>query len=82
MLRGSGQLGGGKQWGISDIGMEAIRNIKMVEAARLEAHEIIEKDFELKNYPLLKEKWEEKMVRYILNETQINADKRTADARR
>ncbi|MEK7652617.1 MAG: GxxExxY protein [Patescibacteria group bacterium] len=56
MLRGSGQLGGGKQWGISDIGMEAIRNIKMVEAARLEAHEIIEKDFELKNYPLLKEK--------------------------
>ncbi|MFA5838630.1 MAG: ATP-dependent DNA helicase RecG [Candidatus Paceibacterota bacterium] len=56
MLRGSGQLGGGKQWGISDIGMEAIRNIKMVEAARTEAHEIIEKDAELKNYPLLKEK--------------------------
>jgi len=58
MLRGSGQLGGGKQWGITDIGMEAIRNIKMVEAARAEAHEIIEKDFELKKYPLLKEKIE------------------------
>lgn len=60
MLRGSGQLGGGKQWGISDIGMEAIRNIKMVEAARTEAHEIIENDFELKKYPLLKEKTEDK----------------------
>ncbi|MBU3968927.1 GxxExxY protein [Patescibacteria group bacterium] len=56
MLRGSGQLGGGKQWGISDIGMEAIRNIKMVEAARIEAHEIIEKDSQLKSYPLLREK--------------------------
>jgi len=41
-LRGAGQLGGGKQWGISDIGMEAIRNLKMVEAARSEAKNILE----------------------------------------
>jgi ATP-dependent DNA helicase RecG len=53
-LRGSGQLGGQKQWGISDLGMEAIKNIKMVEAARKEAVEIIDKDFELSKYPLLK----------------------------
>ena len=58
MLRGSGQLGGGKQWGISDIGMEAIRNIKMVEAARTEATRLISEDQELLKYPLLKNKIE------------------------
>ncbi len=55
-LRGFGELSGKKQWGISDIGMEAIKNIKMVEAARNEARRIIEEDTELKNYPTLKEK--------------------------
>ena len=30
-IRGAGELGGGKQWGVSDIGMEALKNIKMVE---------------------------------------------------
>jgi len=55
-LRGAGELYGRRQWGISDIGMEAIKNIKMVEAARKEAHGIIEKDSELERYPLLKEK--------------------------
>jgi len=52
-MRGPGELSGRKQWGISDLGMEAIRNIKMVEAARLEATALVEKDPELKNYPLL-----------------------------
>ena len=52
-LRGAGELGGGKQWGISDIGMEAIKNIKMVEAAREEAKRILGEDITLKNYPLL-----------------------------
>lgn len=54
--RGSGELSGRKQWGLTDIGMEAIKNIKMVEAARIEASKIIEKDPSLKTYPLLKEK--------------------------
>ncbi len=54
ILRGAGELGGGKQWGISDLGMEAIKNIKMVEAARTEATRIITDDFELANYPLLR----------------------------
>jgi len=54
MLRGAGELGGGKQWGISDLGMEAIKNIKMVEAARAEAQAIINHDPELLNYPDLK----------------------------
>ena len=55
-LRGSGELCGGKQWGISDIGMEAIKNIKMVEAARKEATDIIDNDFKLSKYPLLKKR--------------------------
>jgi len=51
--RGSGDLAGQKQWGISDLAMEALKNIKMVEAARLEARILIEKDPDLKSYPLL-----------------------------
>ncbi len=58
--RGAGELGGTKQWGITDLGMEAIRNIKMVSAAREEAIKLIDKDLELKNYPLLKNKTEQK----------------------
>ncbi|MHB1330828.1 MAG: ATP-dependent DNA helicase RecG [Minisyncoccota bacterium] len=52
--RGAGQLYGGKQWGVSDLGMEAIKNLKMVEAAREEASKIIEIDPDLKKYPLLR----------------------------
>ncbi len=59
-LRGAGELSGTKQWGITDLGMEAIKNIKMVEAARTEAIRMIEQDPELKNYPLLKSKVKEK----------------------
>ncbi|HBM45470.1 MAG: ATP-dependent DNA helicase RecG [Parcubacteria group bacterium GW2011_GWF2_38_76] len=55
-LRGFGELCGGKQWGISDIGMDAIKNIKMVEAARNEAKDIIDNDPEMKRYPELREK--------------------------
>jgi ATP-dependent DNA helicase RecG len=51
--RGTGDLAGAKQWGVSDLAMEALKNIKMVEAARTEARSLIEKDFELKKYPLL-----------------------------
>lgn len=51
--RGAGDLAGAKQWGVSDLAMEALKNIKMVEAARLEAHNLIASDPDLKNYPLL-----------------------------
>lgn len=54
-IRGAGELYGKKQWGLTDVGMEAIKNLKMVEAARKEASEIIEKDPTLKNHPVLKE---------------------------
>jgi len=55
-FRGSGELAGKKQWGISDVGMEALKNLKMVEAARTEAQNILASDPELISYPLLAEK--------------------------
>ena len=55
-FRGAGELAGKKQWGISDVGMEALKNLKMVEAARLEAQNILKADPKLKSYPLLAEK--------------------------
>jgi len=55
-LRGPGELKGNKQWGISDIGMEAIRNLKMVEAARAEAENLLSQDETLSKFPLLNEK--------------------------
>ena len=63
-LRGAGELGGTKQWGITDLGMEAIKNIKMVEAARTEAIALIEKDPELSKYPLLKQKVKSKVSEF------------------
>jgi len=55
MQRGPGELSGRQQWGISDIGMEALKNLKLVEAARTEALTLIKKDETLKKYPLLSE---------------------------
>lgn len=52
--RGAGQLSGAKQWGVSDIAMEALQNLKMVEAARTEATRIINEDRTLSNFPVLK----------------------------
>ncbi|MEY4602493.1 MAG: ATP-dependent helicase, ATP-dependent helicase RecG [Candidatus Parcubacteria bacterium] len=53
--RGSGQLYGRKQWGIGDLAMEAIQNIKLVEASRTEARKLVTDDPDLKKYPLLKQ---------------------------
>lgn len=64
--RGAGDLLGTKQWGISDLGMEALKNIKMVEAARGEARILLESDLELKNYPKLKKR--------LLRETPIHIE--------
>jgi ATP-dependent DNA helicase RecG len=53
LQRGPGELSGRTQWGISDVGMEALKNLKLVEAARTEAQTLVEKDETLKKYPLL-----------------------------
>ena len=52
-LRGAGELAGGKQWGVSDIAMEALKNLKLVEAARTEAAKLVAADPDLRNHPAL-----------------------------
>jgi ATP-dependent DNA helicase RecG len=52
-IRGAGELVSGRQWGVSDIAMEALKNIKLVEAARTEAAKLVASDPELKNHPIL-----------------------------
>ncbi len=54
-LRGAGELYGAKQWGVSDIAMEALKNPKLVEAAREEARNLIDEDPLLNKHPLLRE---------------------------
>lgn len=57
--RGAGQLSGSQQWGVSDIAMEALQNLKMVEAARAEAGMLVEQDITLSAFPILKKKVDE-----------------------
>ena len=54
-LRGAGQLVGGKQWGLSDVAMEAMQNLKMVEAARTEAQKLLHEDLKLLKHQKLRE---------------------------
>lgn len=56
-FRGSGELYGGKQSGLSDLGMEAIRNLKLVEAARTEAHHLVRQTPNVaRDFPLIHER--------------------------
>jgi len=56
-FRGSGELYGAKQSGLSDLGMEAIKNLKLVEAARNEARHLVETHPDLsRTFPLIAEK--------------------------
>lgn len=59
-LRGAGELYGRKQWGVSDIGMEAIKNIKLVEAAREEARTLLKQDPTLSRHQLLAQRTRER----------------------
>ncbi|XKT75192.1 MAG: ATP-dependent DNA helicase RecG [Patescibacteria group bacterium UBA2103] len=59
-IRGGGELYGRRQWGVSDVAMEAIKNLKMVEAARNEAKALIKKDPSLTKHPIIKSRIEEK----------------------
>ncbi len=56
-FRGTGELYGAKQSGLSDLGMEAIKNLKLVEAARSEAQKLVAENSDLnKTYPRIAEK--------------------------
>ena len=58
--RGTGDLSGLKQWGISDIAMDALRNLKMVEAARTEAGRLLDTDPSFAHFPLIKKELEKR----------------------
>ena len=49
-----------KQWGISDIAMDALRNLKMVEAARTEAGQLLDIDPSFSHFPLIKKEIEKR----------------------
>lgn len=53
MTRGIGTLADGKQWGLSDLAMEAIKNPKLVEIARYEARTLVDSDPQLLSHPEL-----------------------------
>ena len=53
-IRGAGELYGKSQSGLTDLGMEALKNLKMVEAARNEAQSLIANDPELTEHPALR----------------------------
>lgn len=56
-FRGTGELYGGKQSGLSDLGMEAIRNLRLVEAARTEAYDLVAAHPDLaRDFPLIHER--------------------------
>jgi ATP-dependent DNA helicase RecG len=58
-FRGSGELYGAKQSGLTDLGMEAIKNLKLVEAARTEARHLVATYPDLaKHFPLIHERVE------------------------
>ena len=58
-IRGPGEFLGKRQWGIPDFAMAALKDIFLVEKTRKAAKELLEEDFELKNYPFLRAKLEE-----------------------
>jgi len=57
-IRGPGDFSGQRQWGIPDLIMNALSDVNLVEKARNAAKEILEKDPELKKFPLLRKKLE------------------------
>ena len=51
--RGAGDLFGRRQWGITDIGMEALKNPRLIQAAREEALRLVRADPQLRKFPAL-----------------------------
>ena len=60
-IRGPGELYGRSQSGLTDLGMDALKNIKMVEAARSEAQSIVNTDPTLTKHQTLLEAVSSKM---------------------
>jgi len=57
-IRGPGDFSGLRQWGIPDLAMTSLTDTFLVAQSREEAKNILEKDPELKKYPLLRKRVE------------------------
>lgn len=55
-IRGPGDLSGARQWGIPDLMMDSLKDLKLVEKTRETAKAILQEDPELKKHPVLAEK--------------------------
>ena len=55
-LRGPGDLTGQRQWGFPDFVMASLADVELLEKTRNAAKEILQKDPQLKKFPLLREK--------------------------
>jgi len=55
-LRGPGDFFGIKQWGVPDFAISSLKNEDTVEEIKETAEEILKKDPELENYPILKKR--------------------------
>jgi ATP-dependent DNA helicase RecG len=55
-LRGPGDFKGTKQWGIPDLVMDSLKDIKLVEKTRQSAKELLQSDPYLKLHPILQQK--------------------------
>ncbi len=54
--RGAGDLYGRQQWGVSDLGMEALKNPRLIQAAREEALKLVTSDPTLSKHAALAER--------------------------
>jgi len=52
-IRGPGQFYGIRQSGLPDLAMNSLKDLNLVKTTRQEANDLLEKDLELKNHPLL-----------------------------
>jgi len=58
-IRGPGDFTGTRQWGIPDLVMSSLKDIRLVEKTKQAAKELLEEDLILKKHPLLSQKVEE-----------------------
>lgn len=58
-IRGPGDFAGTRQAGIPDLAMASLSDSSLIEDVKKEVEKILEKDSELKNYPLLKKELDE-----------------------
>lgn len=69
-LRGPGEIYGLRQSGIPDLKMASLTDSETIAKARKSAEKLIEKDPLLNNYPLLKQKIDEKRTEIMVGETK------------